>query len=209
MASVASDPPVPSQSTGPHNPHCDLDLSFSISKNNVNRSEEFFLIANYSINETNKYNKKNEISIPHFEYHIGSLNKNFNIKKIDNITLTTPSREIIINGSINSTSKTKNWTITSDINISTGPIRLFYPDSIIKSNLQLRSGKQMYPTTPKITYSNPNEYIKINITNNIPHIDINKTKASIINRTIAEGSTSTLIFWNPSNDLEISHIISE
>lgn len=203
MALATSEEPNPPSKTGPHNPHCDLNLNLSVSEYNVNRSGEFLLIANYSSNIMDII-KNNEEDILYFEYPVGSLNKNFEIIKIDNITLTKPSKEIIIN--INSNNSSKNWTITSDINISTGPMRLFYPESIKTSTLQLRLGNQMYLITPEITFPDRKRYIEINIMNNIPRIDTNNTKVSIKNNTFIKDSN--LILWNPSNDLEVNHIIS-
>ena len=189
--------------SGSHIPYSALDVVFSVSDTNVERTDLIILSANYSINES--YDK----NITEFNY-TDYLNKTFRIVKIDGKDVISSDGKIEINGRINiSESLSKNWTLQTAHDCAIGPILLF--DSKMRMTGQIdgkgESKKKKIKIKLNIYYlESLIKNIRLHIKNKPPKINENKTRVEVSGSQISEDQK--LIYWDINNPLEVRHIVS-
>jgi|GEM_PF-6858247 len=189
--------------SGSHIPYSALDVVFSVSDTNVERTDLIILSANYSINES--YDK----NITEFNY-TDYLNKTFRIIKVNGKNVISSDGKIEINGRINiSEVLSKNWTLQTAHDCAIGPILLF--DSKMRMTGQIdgkgESKKKKIKIKLNIYYlESLIKNIRLHIKNKPPKINENKTRVEVSGSQISEDQK--LIYWDINNPLEVRHIVS-
>jgi hypothetical protein len=188
-------------------PFCPINITISVSKEKINRSEQFILTFNYF-----NSNRNGNINISNFNYD-EYLNKSFRIVRVNGKNETILYNKINIDRKLNvSENKTKNWTLETRIDIGKGPIFLF--DSINRdlSSIEGKSGRKTIFIKPNIGYFGPSGKIndtlniKMLIKNKEPEVDENGTKVIIDCTQI--GEENKLLYWDYKNPLKVNHIVS-